>query len=678
MFRNSKKVFLGAILAISLAATGNLPALAAPAELGPAVQVDANCGTTSTPESCTTSSLASSNTTRKIAVTSNGTIFALFYGPEGIRVAKSTDRGLTFAAAVQVSISNKEAELAVSSNDYLYVAWSEGTAVKFSKSTDLGTTWSTAIDVGTLSGSSTVHMAVDGEYIYMISRQGNRFFVSADAGQTFTLSSTSFGSWAYSDVLVDPLNHSVYAFVDNPSVSWFVSTDRGVTFSSATTTGKAVYYSVSAISTSTSQKFMYMAGSQGNLEKVDLLAASNTVSTLTVDPSGGQAQGRSLTADGYGNVVAGVVASGNNITFQVSNDFGSTFGSTQTLLSSGVSSKTWANVSINQTNGDLMFLYQNGDDIYFKTYTGYLVGYDLQLSVSSVNLGFAGEVKSLVLTNSGTTSLSLSNIGLSNNVFTFTSTCGATLAVGASCTISITGATAGEAVLEITANNGTSTVTRNVPVSLGALAAAGSLPQAGGNSQNQTSTTVSRSESTPTPLFDVYRGSFKAKVTMKLSGENLNLIESLKIGGVKAKIINKSATLIEFELEEDVPEGALIAEMGNSSHTGALFNLASVSSSTRLKTFTVKGFLPGSSMLNKSIRQAVKKAVLGLKSTEIVCTGYTSGPTVLKGDTALAKNRAKNVCDLAATLKPGLKTTVKVKNTTYADSKFRKTLITSN
>lgn len=678
--RFTKKLSFLLLISSILSAAITTPAAAAPAALGPAVQVDVNCGTLAVPAPCTASSLSASNTTRKLAVTSSGEIFALFHGPEGIRVVKSLDRGQTFGVATQISPDNYQAEIAASSNDRLYVVWTDGTDILVSISANLGNTWSAPTRVGTLAVGSlytTIHMAVDGEFIYLVSNSGNDFWTSNDAGTTFVKSLIDFGSfavggqWAYSDVLVDPLNHDVYVFVDDPTVSWFKSTDKGQTFGGEVETNKDVYYSVAAISVSTTAKYMYMSGGDifrtglDNLEQVDLLDLSAQV-TRQVDPSDGEVQGRSLAADGYGNVVAGAIrerldVSSNvirDITFRVSNDFGSSFGTTQNVIST-TSTFTWANAAINQTNGDTMYLYQDGDDIYFITYQGYLVGYDLELSVTSISLGFAGEVKTLILTNSGTTAITLSNLGLDNNIFSQTSTCGNTLTIGATCTISVTGSTPGDAVLQVTASNGTNTVTKNIPVSLGALAASGGL------APNPPSVSSSGGLN-PVPILDLFRGSFPAKKAIKLRGSNLDQISTLTLNGFPANILRKSAGEIEIQLDQKLALGEVIAVMGSHTQSGALFNVTNTSKAS------ISGFAPGSSKLTQSLKARLKKLVTGKSAAAIVCTGFTEGPKVLKGDAELARARAAVACDVARRENPEATITLRVRTTSNVGAEFRR------
>jgi hypothetical protein len=655
------KIAVALVSAVGLSLGGTLVAVAAPAELGPAVQVDANCGARRQIVACTASSLTYSNTTRKMAVSSNGTIFAMFHGPEGIRVAKSTDRGATFAPADKLSDDLVEAEIAVSSNDYLYAVWNTGTSVRFSRSTDLGANWSLPVEISTIDGNNgleTVHMAVDGEYVYLITNSSSHFWVSANAGDSFTetANSTNFGNWVYSDVVVDALSHDLYVFVDNPEVNYFKSTDHGQTFSSRVTPGTAVFYSVAAISSSTTGKYMYMSGGaiggpggEGtNLEQINL--ADGTDTSILVDQS--IAQGRSLAADQFGNVVVGAVSTNGDLTFQVSNDFGSNFGPTQTVVTAGVPEKVWSSVSINPTNGDVMFLYQNGDDIFLKTYTGYLLGYDLEVSRSSIDFTASNQEQVLTVTNRGSEPYHFVAVGLDGQSFQIIGgTCGDlpddTINGGSSCTFIIKSSVAANSVF-IVAANGPTEWQRSIPLSLGELAAVGRLP-------------VNRApeQARVIPIFDLFKGPFPVKKTFSLSGKDLNVIETLKLNGKDARIISKSATSIELQLDDVLAAGEEVVKV------------TPVTSQV-----TIRGFLPGGSKLTSQMISQIKKVISKGDVKSVVCEGFTSGPTILKGDAKVAKSRATNVCSLIKSIDSSIQIQTSAKATSVAGSEFRKTVLT--
>jgi len=457
-------------------------AFADPSPLSSPTQVDINCGTLEVPAPCTNSSIAYSNTTRRLAVTSDGTIFVSFATEEGIRLARSVDRGRNFGTSTLISLDKPigGVEIAVSSNDILYAAWVSNAGAdqgqwayqaNFSRSLDRGATWSQPVS-SSLGNNwfSSIHMAVDGDHIYAIGRDGTTFWTSSDQGQTFDTVPTTFGYWVFSDVVVDKITHDVYVFVDNPTVSWWRSTDYGNTFSSQVETGQNIWYSVAAISSNPQNRFMYMSGSEGNLIRVNLLD-STSVTSAQVAPTY-QSLGRSIAADDNGNVVTGVIGDNSSITFQVSHDFGETFGDSVSVLESGTGWwNTWANAAINPTTGDVMYLYQNGNQIFFQTFVDYLTGYNLELNVSAINFGYAGEVQSLILENKGTTDISLDNLSLSNSVFDSSTSCGPVLVPGESCNFSVSGFNAGDANILISASNANQVISRTIPVTLGAIAA---------------------------------------------------------------------------------------------------------------------------------------------------------------------------------------------------------------
>ena len=96
------------------------------------------------------------------------------------------------------------------------------------------------------------------------------------------------------------------------------------------------------------------------------------------------------------------------------------------------------------------------------------------------------------------------------------------------------------------------------------------------------------------------------------------------------------------------------------------------------KLLRVSGFKPGSAALTASMKSSIRNFA---KSAELTskasCVGYTMGPTILKGDQALAKQRAQNVCNYLAKASPLVNSVASKSVTTkFNSSKFRKTLVT--
>lgn len=421
------------------------------------VQVDALCAGSD----CGTSTIANSNTTRKLAVSSNGTIYALFRNSNGIWVSKSTNRGLSFSSAVNVSAENQEAEIGTSANGKVYVVWNSNNSYVVSSSNDGGETWSSPVNAGQASGPQA-HMAISGDYIYLVGQSGTTLYYSPNGGQTWG-TTTVGGSQVFADVHVDPITKHVYVFTDNPTVFWYVSTDNGQTLSPQKTTGKSVFFSVGALTSTGSSKYFYMAGSGGNLEIINL--SDESVLTSTVSPSDGSTT-RSLAADACGNVVSGH-KSGTSLEFQYSIDSGQTFSTAQTVVASG----DRANASINTTNGDVMFLYESGGNIYLSTYSGLFSAgtncYAASISQTAIELTAPGQTPSITINNTSSSPLSVDSISISGSSFTVSHTCGALIAPGGSCVISVNGSTQGDETLSIVLGG----TVRAIPVSLGSIAA---------------------------------------------------------------------------------------------------------------------------------------------------------------------------------------------------------------
>ena len=71
----------------------------------------------------------------------------------------------------------------------------------------------------------------------------------------------------------------------------------------------------------------------------------------------------------------------------------------------------------------------------------------------------------------------------------------------------------------------------------------------------------------------------------------------------------------------------------------------------KIATLVVAGFADGSPILASITKAKIAKFVNAHKAyKKVTCTGYTEGPTVLRTDASLSKQRGKNACDLVASL----------------------------
>ena len=399
------------------------------------------------------------NTTRSLAVGSDGSIYAVYHNPtDGVEIKKSTDRGATFSSAINITSSNVGAEVAASSDGTIYVVWvNSDTSILLSKSTDGGDTFSGPTTVATgsfdnfFSSPDTVHMAVDGSYVYVLPQTGDQVFVSDDSGASFTAVALE-AQYVFSDIEVDPLSHTVVVEKDNPSVFYNTSTDFGATFSGETSTGDSVEYSVGSIFTYSGTTSFLTAGFSSTDMAVTIPGGS--VSTPTI-PSSDSEQGRSLSGDIYGNIVTGyTINSSADVEFSVSQNGAGSFTAGDTL--SGV---TVAEAAINSTNGDVLFLYELSGQIYLNVYENLLTGYDLEVSNSSLTfpdqgLNTTSNAQTVTITNFSGSTLTINSIAASGD-FGSNDNCGSTLNNNGTCNIEITftptalGSRTGQVTIEI-------------------------------------------------------------------------------------------------------------------------------------------------------------------------------------------------------------------------------------
>lgn len=123
----------------------------------------------------TNNNIGRANTSRNIAISKDGTIYVVYTGLEGIRVAKSTDRGAQFSSSVLVTPTNSEPEIIV--NDYgdIFVAWSFLENIFISKSNNKGASFSEPQLIAGSRGNA-VHMAVYQDIIYLIDERGGNIY----------------------------------------------------------------------------------------------------------------------------------------------------------------------------------------------------------------------------------------------------------------------------------------------------------------------------------------------------------------------------------------------------------------------------------------------------------------------------------------------------------------------
>ncbi len=318
------------------------------------------------------------NTSRNIAISKDGTIYVVFSGSEGIRVAKSKDRGQSFLPSSLVTPANSEPEIIVNVAGDIFVAWLLSSSVFISKSIDEGKSFSVPRDIG-FGGGNAVHMATYGDFIYVIDEFGGNIFKNNSRGDGNFIHITR-NNYVYSDIRTDQ-NGVVYLPSDNPNLFLFESTNSGDNFSQINITPPGeVYFSSYALSDGPCGTFMFIGGGGPTKNEGFKMDVSNgKISPITLGDNNGNNEGRTLFADNSGTLVDGYISSTNDLVINVSYDQGENF-SMPIIVAKGVSH----NVDRNPFYNDIVVAYEQSGQVYLSVYN------DLLKNIKIVEKEFLG------------------------------------------------------------------------------------------------------------------------------------------------------------------------------------------------------------------------------------------------------------------------------------------------
>ncbi len=317
-------------------------------------------------DSGATNTLGSANTSKNIAVAPNGMIGVVYVGSSGVRFAKSVNRGQSFLPSVKLSsATNGEAEINLAANGNIYIVHDN----KIYISSDEGNTFVT--NTFSSSGVAYPHVTSYGDNVYVsnVAKVFRNFNNGLDTFYSYQIPA----SYAFADIFADPSNGNVFVPADNPTIFLNKSVTSADTFVNIPVTPtKSVFYSSYALSYGSLGTYLFAAGGplgSGNSTdglKFDL--ATGTNSSLTYAPNTGPTD-RTLTADDLGDLVDGY-RSGNRFAFRVSQNFGTSFDTTQFFLDSAVNH----NIAINTFTQDVVRAYTgNNGKIYVDVLQGLLL-----------------------------------------------------------------------------------------------------------------------------------------------------------------------------------------------------------------------------------------------------------------------------------------------------------------
>ena len=178
--------------------------------------------------------------------------------------------------------------------------------------------------------------------------------------------------------------------------------------------------------------------------------------------------------------------------------------------------------------------------------------------------------------------------------------------------------------------------------------------------------------STPLPHYDgpmvtwqsTYTEAVEGGHTLTIKGRMIAKTNSVLIGGKPAKIVSTSDDTVVVIMPDNL-EGPQTLKLSMSDNALVYYSTITYKKAavvaTPVKrppvTVTIGGFPDGSPVLTRTIKNKINAFLKKYSDySNIECVGYTEGPTVLKTDAKLSKQRAVNSCAFAqAGLAKGMK-----------------------
>jgi len=253
--------------------------------------------------------------THKVAVDSDGRIYAVFpCGSSGL-FSISTDRGLTFSTPFDLTAQAggpalEISQIAVGTGEvgtaYAALELTSGEVV-LRKTSDFGTTWGPAVSIGAASNTSSglsLDSFNDDVYLGFETSSGVSVFHSRDQAVSFTSSLAPLTTTDF-DLTYDVRTRTVVVAASSPpSFRVLISGDQGQTWSSEVNPPGQQFFSDWAMSNGQ----LYVSGTHngivGNSTQIYVIPTSSPSTSTAISglPQVTTPQSRSLTADAAGNV----------------------------------------------------------------------------------------------------------------------------------------------------------------------------------------------------------------------------------------------------------------------------------------------------------------------------------------------------------------------------------------
>ncbi len=315
-------------------------------------------------ESGEVSNIGNANTSRNVAVSKDGIIYVVYTSTNGIRVSRSIDRGQNFLPSVLISGFSAESEIIVNDAGIVFVSWVESGNIMLSRSLDEGETFSTPVVIGL--GSTSVHMAVHKNNVYVIDKFGQFVHSNANSGvgafNTVTLTTRVFA-----DIRADQ-NGALYVSSDNPRLFLSESIDEGQSFSPLPLSPQGtVFFSSYALSDGPCGTFIFAGGGGSNSTNGYKIDVSDGTSSIINIGENSNFQGRTLFADNRGTLIDGYQNGVGELILSVSNNQGQSF-NTPIIVAVGGSH----NITRNPLYNDVVVVYEQNGQVFLSVYDNLL------------------------------------------------------------------------------------------------------------------------------------------------------------------------------------------------------------------------------------------------------------------------------------------------------------------
>jgi gliding motility-associated-like protein len=313
--------------------------------------------------------IGQANTSKNVAVGPNGNIYVVYSGTDGIRVARSLDRGQSFEPSVLVNpTTGSEPGIMVNDQGIVFVSFVSNNLF-LSKSVDDGISFSAARSVAAnIFGAA--HMASFENNIYLTNTNGSILVSNASNGDGAFVETALPRSYVFADVFTD-LNGRVFVSTDDPDLFLFSSVDQGQTVNEIDLDPDgSVFFSSYALSDGPCGTYIFTSG-QGTVGyRLDVNTGMTSIIQFSNNTS--NVQGRTLFADNTGVLIDGYRADNGELQMKVSGNQGATFGPS-IVIAAGDSH----NIARNPFTDDIVVVYSQNNSIFLSVYPDILKSIEL-------------------------------------------------------------------------------------------------------------------------------------------------------------------------------------------------------------------------------------------------------------------------------------------------------------